>query len=101
MANEVNNCDDQVILERVGGGPSHVILSHMTTGGATNTSVTSTGKSQFKGIQHKSGKSPKRIPPWLWIIIAKSLGIRLKSGEKPFLSSLLHLLTFGSATRKF
>ena len=42
-------------------------------------------------------KSPKRIPQWLWIIVAKSLGIKTTPNEKPYLSSILHLITLGSA----
>ena len=35
--------------------------------------------------------------PRLWIIIAKSLGIKLHPNEKPITSAILHILTFGSA----
>ena len=33
----------------------------------------------------------------LWIIIAKALGIKLHPNEKPIISAVLHILTFGSA----
>ena len=96
MESGTNDYDtNEVVLERVGGGPSHVVLTDMSTSDAIHTR-----DSRFKKARKKSSTSSKRIPTWLWIIIAKSLGIRLKSGEKPFLSSVLHLLTFGSATCK-
>ena len=41
------------------------------------------------------------IPPRLWLIIAKILGIKLKPNEKPIISSVLHVLTFGSAAALF
>jgi len=45
--------------------------------------------------------SAKKIPYWLWIVIAKSLGIKLHPTEKPVLSAILHIATFGSATALF
>lgn len=42
--------------------------------------------------------SAKKIPYWLWIVIAKSLGIKLHPNDKPVLSAILHIATFGSAT---
>jgi len=45
--------------------------------------------------------SAKKIPFWLWIVIAKSLGIKLHPNDKPILSAVLHILTFGSATGLF
>lgn len=59
-------------------------------------------------------KSAKKIPFWLvipgpfflqnllrlWIIIAKALGIKLHPNEKPIISAVLHILTFGSAAGK-
>ena len=46
-------------------------------------------------------KQSKRIPYWLWIIIAKSLGIRLNSRDKPILAWILHLMTVVSAGGMF
>jgi len=46
-------------------------------------------------------KSAKKIPFWLWIIIAKALGIKLHPNEKPIISAVLHILTFGSAAALF
>jgi len=45
--------------------------------------------------------SAKKIPYWLWIIIAKSLGIKLHPNDKPIISAILHILTFGSAAALF
>ena len=39
----------------------------------------------------------RKIPYWLWIIIAKILGIKLKPDDKPIISAILHIATFGSA----
>ena len=46
-------------------------------------------------------ESDSDIPPRLWLIIAKILGIKLKPNEKPIISSVLHVLTFGSAAALF
>ena len=42
-------------------------------------------------------RSARRIPYWLWIIIARMLGIKLSEGEKPIISAVMHIATFGSA----
>ena len=42
-------------------------------------------------------RSARRIPYWLWIIIARMLGIKLTEGEKPIISAVMHIATFGSA----
>ena len=42
-------------------------------------------------------RSAKKIPYWLWIIIAKILGIKLSPEDKPVISAVLHIATFGSA----
>ena len=39
----------------------------------------------------------RKIPYWLWIVIAKILGIKLKPDDKPIISAILHIATFGSA----
>ena len=36
----------------------------------------------------------------LWVTIAKSLGIKLHEKDKPVISAVLHILTFGSALGK-
>eukprot|EP00092_Neocalanus_flemingeri_P002896 GFUD01003098.1.p1 GENE.GFUD01003098.1~~GFUD01003098.1.p1 ORF type:complete len:432 (-),score=56.95 GFUD01003098.1:61-1356(-) len=43
----------------------------------------------------------RRIPNWLWIILAKSLGISSNSSEKPIFATILSLLTSVSATITF
>ena len=40
-------------------------------------------------------------PYWLWFTIAKSLGIKLHDQDKPVISTILHILTFGSALGLF
>ena len=49
-------------------------------------------------IKRKEGrrKQSRKIPHWLWIIIAKSLGIKLNSGEKPMVAIVLHAITLFS-----
>jgi len=46
-------------------------------------------------------RSAKKIPYWLWIIIAKILGIKLSPEDKPIISAVLHIATFGSAAALF
>eukprot|EP00092_Neocalanus_flemingeri_P021440 GFUD01023246.1.p1 GENE.GFUD01023246.1~~GFUD01023246.1.p1 ORF type:complete len:436 (+),score=65.88 GFUD01023246.1:156-1463(+) len=43
----------------------------------------------------------RRIPNWLWIILAKSLGISSNPSEKPIFATILSLLTSVSATITF
>ncbi|XP_050735308.1 uncharacterized protein LOC127007891 isoform X2 [Eriocheir sinensis] len=40
----------------------------------------------------------RRLPFWMWLIIAKSLGIKLHAQDKPILATALYLLTFASAS---
>ena len=40
-------------------------------------------------------KQSRRLPYWLWVIIAKSLGIKLHPKDRPVVSSVLHILTLG------
>ncbi|XP_067010643.2 uncharacterized protein [Anabrus simplex] len=42
-------------------------------------------------------KQSKRLPYWLWYLIAKSLGIKLSPDEKPVLATILYILTITSA----
>jgi len=46
-------------------------------------------------------RSAKKIPYWLWVVIAKILGIKLSPDEKPIVSAVLHIATFGSAAVLF
>ncbi|XP_042220875.1 uncharacterized protein LOC121865472 isoform X2 [Homarus americanus] len=43
----------------------------------------------------------RRLPYWLWFIIAKSLGIKLSPEDKPILATVLYTLTFMSAITYF
>ena len=43
----------------------------------------------------------QKIPYWLWVVIAKILGIKLSPDEKPIVSAVLHIATFGSAAGDF
>lgn len=43
----------------------------------------------------------KKLPYWLWYIIAKSLGIKLHPKDRPIVSAVLHILTCGSAAGLF
>ena len=106
---EENSEGNNVVLERFGGGPSHVVLSSFATNtvrtrgnsrSARGSSPSISRQQKLTGQSSHHNKSSKRIPPWLWIIIARALGIQLHSGEKPVLSSILHILTFGSAICK-
>ena len=37
----------------------------------------------------------------MWVVIAKILGIKLSPDEKPIVSAVLHIATFGSAAGDF
>ena len=79
---------------------SHVVLSNIPSSNDVLRRRQSKGVPPARSNQRKAPappKSPKRIPQWLWIIIAKSLGIKTTPNEKPYLSSILHLITLGSA----
>ena len=52
----------------------------------------SAGPSQ---IQNQA-KHSKKLPYWLWFIIAKSLGIKLHPNDKPLVSVILHGITLFS-----
>ena len=80
---------------------SHVALSNISTPNDVlrrrSTKRTSTTNMSKQRRVQAPPKSPKRIPQWLWIIIAKSLGIKTTPNEKPVLSGILYLLTLASA----
>ena len=42
-------------------------------------------------------KHSRRIPYWMWFMIAKSVGIKLHPSEKPVVSTILHACTVVSA----
>ena len=88
------------VSDRIDGDSSHVVVTNIPSTKNKLRRRGNGGTSKSQDIQQKPGYPSKRIPQWLWIIIAKSLGIKTQSKEKPYLSSILHLLTFGSATCK-
>ena len=80
---------------------SHVALSNISTPNdvmrrRSNKRLSTANMSKQRRVQAPP-KSPKRIPQWLWIIIAKSLGIKTTPNEKPVLSGILYLITLASA----
>ena len=46
-------------------------------------------------------KQSKKMPYWLWYIIAKSLGIKLHPRDKPLLAIILHAITLFSGGGMF
>lgn len=46
-------------------------------------------------------RNSRNLPRWLWIAIAKSTGIKLHEQEKPMISSIFYLFTYGSGCGKF
>jgi len=63
--------------------------------GATGPPATTTS-----GVKGKTTPA-KKIPYWLWVVIAKSLGIKLHDKDRPIISAILHICTFGSALGLF
>jgi len=75
-------------------------LRGVTSGGSGVSSGVSTSRqSRDHGISQVKGRitPAKKIPYWLWFLIAKSLGIKLHEKDRPIISAFLHILTFGSA----
>ena len=75
--------------------------------GATENGIKRSGKraglqdTRHDNEQSQSRTIPKQIHSWLWIIIAKSLGISLQLKDEPgTLSSIFQFLTTSSALRK-
>ena len=102
---EHNHHNQAPVLENNVDGSSHVVLTNQDSTEnqlrrRPHTGIQTAQKLQTHSSQANS-KSPKRIPQWLWTVIAKSLGIKTFATEKPYLSSVLHLLTLASAIRKF
>ena len=81
VSSENNNGDDNNTIDN---NLSSTAPAGMMGGDPTSSSVK--GKT----------KQSKRLPVWLWRIIAKCLGIKLHPGEKPILSSVLHVFTMGT-----
>ena len=101
---EHNYHNQDPVLENNFDGASHVVLSNQVSTENQLRRRPHTGIQNAQKLQTHSSqanaKSPKRIPQWLWAVIAKSLGIKTFATEKPYLSSVLHLLTLASAIRK-
>ena len=102
---EHNYHNQDPVLENNVDGSSHVVLTNQDSTENQLRRRPHTGIQTAQKLQahssHAHPKSPKRIPKWLWAVIAKSLGIKTFATEKPYLSSVLHLLTLASAIRKF
>ncbi|KAK6167417.1 hypothetical protein SNE40_021451 [Patella caerulea] len=45
------------------------------------------------GMHQKNIMLSKRIPTWVWYLLAKSLGIKLTPTDKPIAATVLHILT--------
>ncbi|XP_050391049.1 uncharacterized protein LOC126810102 isoform X3 [Patella vulgata] len=45
------------------------------------------------GMHQKNIMLSKRIPTWVWYVLAKSLGIKLSPTDKPIAATVLHILT--------
>ncbi|XP_045115802.1 uncharacterized protein LOC123507183 isoform X1 [Portunus trituberculatus] len=69
-----------------------------------NTAFQVTAREELQGtapgpppFDTRSVQQSRRLPYWLWLIIAKSLGIKLHPNDKPILATVLYTLTFASA----
>ena len=69
-----------------------VVISQNSSNAAVDVSSSAVGADAVKG----KTKMSKRIPRWLWVVIAKSLGIKLHAKDSPGLASVLHLLTIAA-----
>ena len=47
-------------------------------------------------VKSHQTKHSKKMPYWLWFVIAKSLGIKLHPKDQPVLSIVLHTITLFS-----
>ncbi|XP_071519196.1 uncharacterized protein [Panulirus ornatus] len=55
------------------------------------------GQVQDVPVNNRHMRQSRRLPFWLWFIIAKSLGIKLNPQDKPIAATVLYTLTFMSA----
>ena len=51
------------------------------------------GYIQSTDIKKIQTKQSRRLPPWIWYIIAKSLGIKVHELDKPWFGTLMRVLT--------
>lgn len=56
-----------------------------------------TAHAEHDGIKRFNTKQSRRLPHWVWYIIAKLLGIKQHPTDKPYLGRVLHALTIGLA----
>ncbi|XP_071519181.1 uncharacterized protein [Panulirus ornatus] len=59
------------------------------------------GQVQDVPVNNRHMRQSRRLPFWLWFIIAKSLGIKLNPQDKPIAATVLYTLTFMSALGYF
>ena len=50
---------------------------------------------------YQRASQSKKIPYWMWYMIAKSLGIKLHENDKPIVATILYVLTISSASCKY
>jgi len=88
-------------LRRSFGGRGEEHGEVLTTPGDTSRRIGAPGRpSELSQVKGKTVPA-KKIPYWLWVLIAKSLGIKLHDRDKPIVSAILHIFTFGSAVGLF
>nr|XP_053639785.1 uncharacterized protein LOC128693918 isoform X2 [Cherax quadricarinatus] len=54
-------------------------------------------RGQYSASNGRQMQQSRRLPFWLWFIIAKSLGIKLHAEDKPIIATVLYTITFMSA----
>ncbi|XP_046581509.1 uncharacterized protein LOC124288960 isoform X2 [Haliotis rubra] len=54
-------------------------------------------QSMDDGLHHKNIKMSRRLPSWMWYLLARSLGIKLNPEDKPIFATLLHIITLTAA----
>ncbi|XP_071109466.1 uncharacterized protein [Haliotis cracherodii] len=54
-------------------------------------------QSMDDGLHHKNIKMSRRLPSWMWYLLARSLGIKLNPLDKPIFATLLHVITLTAA----
>ncbi|XP_045602950.2 uncharacterized protein [Procambarus clarkii] len=71
----------------------------------TNLQITAREELQSQGqdssVNRRQMQQSRRLPFWLWFIIAQSLGIKLHAEDKPVIATILYTLTFMSALGYF
>ncbi len=44
-------------------------------------------------VKTSTTKQSKRLPPWVWFVLAKSLGIKLHVLDRPWFGTIMHMMT--------